>query len=221
MRSVIILIPAYNEADCIRATIESAKKISGIEKIVVIDDGSSDDTSKLALEAGAEVVRIENNCGKGAALNFGVSKYRADIYLLLDADLGDSAANAGELLAPVLHGDADMTISVIKSPEGHKGGFGLVKGLARWAVRRYGGTEISAPISGQRAVKREIIEAVGGFDERFGVEVALTIDALKEGFRIIEIPLEIRHKVTGRNLKGFIHRGRQFKDIVKAVWRRR
>jgi hypothetical protein len=113
-----------------------------------------------------------------------------------------------------------MSIAIMKAPEGHKGGFGFVMGLSRWAIRRFGGMVVTAPLSGQRAFRRELIERIGGFEEGFGVETAMTIDALRQGYKIVEVPLPLTHRATGRNWAGFRHRGRQFVDILKVVFRR-
>lgn len=220
MPRVAVLIPAFNEEDMIADTVRAAIAMPGIDEVVVIDDGCEDETPFIAHEAGARVIQMFRNSGKGAALNRGVAETDADIYLIVDADLGVSAAETCRLLEPLLADQADMSIAVMRAPPGHKGGFGLVMRLAKWAVRRYGGIRVTAPISGQRAIKRELIEAVGGFERGFGVETALTIDAARAGFRIVEVPLPLTHRLTGRDLKGFAHRARQFVDILRAVVRR-
>ena len=221
MGPTVILIPAYNEADRIRDTIVAVKDAPGIDDVVVVDDGSEDDTASAASECGARVIRLQSNCGKGAALNKALAEVDAEIYLLVDADLGSSAAETLKLLEPVQSGQADMSILSITAPPGHKAGFGLVKGLARWGIKRFGGGEMSAPISGQRAIRGEVIKDIGELEEGYGVEVALTIDALRMGYKVVEVPLDITHRFTGRNLSGFIHRGRQFKDVLRAILRRR
>ena len=123
----------------------------------MIDDGSEDETDQLAEKAGAKVLRIFGSHGKGAALEFGAQRVEdADIVLLLDGDLGGSAAQGALLLAPVIAGDADMAIAAFPRPAG-KAGFGLVKGLARWGILRLGGEfEATAPLSGQRALTRVV-----------------------------------------------------------------
>lgn len=221
MAKVAVLIPAFNEEKIIGDTVHAALEMPGIDEVVVIDDGSEDETAFIAYDAGARVIQLETNSGKGAAMNKGVAESEADIYLIIDADLGESAQETHRLLEPILAGHADMSIAVMKAPAGHKGGFGLVLNLAKWAIRQYGGMEVTAPISGQRAIRREVIEAIGGFEKGFGVETALTIDALRKGYKIVEVPLPLTHRATGRDLKGFIHRGEQFVDILGAVWRRR
>ncbi|MDI3281269.1 MAG: glycosyltransferase family 2 protein, partial [Bacillota bacterium] len=74
--------------------------------------------------------------------------------------------------------------------------------------------------SGQRAVRRRVLEAVGGFADGFGAEVALTIDAARCGFRIGEVPVEMWHAETGRDLAGFWHRGIQFCQVARSLWPR-
>ncbi|NLN77950.1 MAG: glycosyltransferase [Armatimonadetes bacterium] len=220
MPRIGVLIPAYNEADRIDRTIAAVSAMPDIDELVVIDDGSTDETASVAESAGASVIRLEENSGKGAALNAGVAEVQADVYLMIDADLGESASETVRLLEPVLAGHADMSIAIMKAPEGHKGGFGFVMGLSRWAIRRFGGMVVTAPLSGQRAFRRELIERIGGFEEGFGVETAMTIDALRQGYKIVEVPLPLTHRATGRNWAGFRHRGRQFVDILKVVFRR-
>lgn len=220
MPRIGVLIPAYNEADRIDRTIAAVSAMPDIDELVVIDDGSTDETASVAESAGASVIRLEENSGKGAALNAGVAEVQADVYLMIDADLGESASETVRLLEPVLAGHADMSIAIMKAPEGHKGGFGFVMGLSRWAIRRFGGMVVTAPLSGQRAFRRELIKRIGGFEEGFGVETAMTIDALRQGYKIVEVPLPLTHRATGRNWAGFRHRGRQFVDILKVVFRR-
>ncbi|MDH7601851.1 MAG: glycosyltransferase family 2 protein [Armatimonadota bacterium] len=220
MTQVSVLIPAYNEEDLIADTVRAVSHIPEISEILVVDDGSTDATAEKAEEAGARVIRLQRNIGKGAALNAGLAKTDADVILMLDADLGSSASEASRLLEPVLRGEADMSIAVITAPAGHRGGFGCVMKLSKWAVKRYAGANISAPLSGQRAVRRKLLEEIGGFADGFGAETALTIDALRKGFKVVEIELPLRHRYTGRDWRGFAHRFRQFLDILNVVWRR-
>lgn len=215
---IAVLIPAHEEAERIALTVAAAREIPGVTRVVVVDDGSRDDTADRADGAGAKVVRLVFNVGKGAALEAGASRVSdADVVVLLDGDLAQSAGQAAALLAPVLDGEADMSIAAFPRPQA-KAGFGLVKGLARFGIAQMGnGWVANAPLSGQRAMTAACFEAVRPFASGYGVEVALTVRALRQGFRLVEVPTTMGHAATGRNLAGFVHRGRQFVHVLIAL----
>jgi glycosyltransferase involved in cell wall biosynthesis len=187
---------------------------------VVVDDGSEDDTALHAEDAGAKVIRMTANAGKGAALEAGAKRVaNADIILLLDGDLGPTASQAALLLAPVLAGEADMTVASFPPPSS-KAGFGLVKSIARFGIRHLGGAfTATAPLSGQRALTRACLATVRPFSAGYGVEVGLTIRALRAGFTVLEVPTTMSHDSTGRDMAGFVHRGRQFFHVAAALIR--
>lgn len=217
---IAVLIPAHDEAGRIAQTVHAALSIPGVTRCIVVDDGSRDATAEAAEAAGAKVVRLVFNVGKGAALEAGAERVaNADVVVLLDADLGKTAAQAVTLIEPVLRGDADMSIATFPRPAG-KAGFGLVKGLARFGIARMGGGWLAdAPLSGQRALTGECLAAVRPFASGYGVEVGLTVRALRRGFKLIEVPTQMSHAATGRDLKGFVHRGRQFVHVSLALVR--
>lgn len=223
MGTIVALIPAHDEAERIARTVRAAASVEGVSQVLVIDDASADDTAALARDAGATVIRLERNAGKGGALNAGAYRLGddVDIVLLLDADLGDSAAQGAALLGPVIAGEADMTVAMLPKPPG-SGGFGLVKALARWGIRRLGGGfEANAPISGQRALNKRALTAVRPFERGYGAEVAMTIKALGAGLRVVEVATTMTHAATGRDIAGFTHRARQFAHVARALARAR
>lgn len=218
--SVIALVPAHNESDRISATVEAIRSVPEIDRVLVIDDASDDGTAGIARAAGAEVIGLTENLGKGGALQAGLDSVGADadVLVLLDGDLAETAAEAGALVRPVLAGEADMTIATLPRPAG-SGGFGLVKGLARWGIRTLGGYEPTAPLSGQRALSRRAWEAAAPFAQGYGVEVALTVRTGRAGMRILEVPTTMGHAATGKDIAGFTHRGRQFVQVARALAR--
>jgi len=214
---VSVIIPAYNEAGRIGETVRAARAIAEVEEVLVVDDASGDRTAEDAAAAGARVVRQDRNRGKGAALARGIEEARGEILVLLDADLGPSAAEARKLLLPILAGEADLTVARFPRAR-RKGGFGLVKGLARRGIRYFTGLEMESPISGQRALRRSAAPLILPLAPGFGAEVAMTIDAVRAGLRVLEVPTSMTHRETGRDLRGFLHRGRQFADIARTLW---
>lgn len=211
--AVSVLIPAFNEEKQIKSTIETAFGLNGVKEVIVIDDGSTDRTYQQAVQTQAKVLQLSSNHGKGFALNYGMQQVNEDIILLLDADVGTTAVEAQKLLNPVIKKQVDMAVA--KFPKTNKkGGFGLVKKLATWGLKIITGQYFTAPLSGQRAINKKVIEEINEFAPGFAVEVALTIAVWQSGFKIEEIPVNMTHRVTGRTLKAFYHRGQQFKDIA-------
>ncbi|NUR60656.1 MAG: glycosyltransferase family 2 protein [Catenulispora sp.] len=210
---VIVVIPAWNEEQRIAATVRAA---AALGRVVVVDDGSRDATARLAREAGAQVFTARRNRGKGAAMAWIRSPHvpKARYVLFLDADLEDSAANAAPLVEAVRSGDCDMAIAVPPPQPG--GGHGFVVRLARDGIKRLTGFEATAPLSGQRCLTWDAAQAVR-YAPRFGVEVGLTIDLLRAGYRVAEVPSDLRHRVTGADWRGQLHRARQYRDVWLAL----
>ncbi|HVY11805.1 MAG TPA: glycosyltransferase [Mycobacteriales bacterium] len=221
---VVVVIPALNESQRIAATVAAARSIAGVAAVIVTDDGSSDDTAGVAAEAGAHVVSHSRRRGKAAAMVTGAEAARAEGYadaalLFLDADLEASAAAAAPLAGPVLSGEADMTIAVLPPAPG--GGHGFVVRLASRGIERATGWPPTQPLSGQRCLTPELFQAVQPFARGFGVEVGLTIDALRAGARVVECPVPISHRVTGTSWRDQRHRARQYRDVWLALAHRR
>jgi glycosyltransferase involved in cell wall biosynthesis len=213
---VVALVAARDEADRIGATVQALRGIRDVSRVVVVDDGSKDDTAVAALEAGATVLRRHRSGGKGSAIDAAFDRLDADVWLLADADLAESAGALAVVLAPVRAGDADVAIA--RLPAGRRdGGFGLVKRAARWAIRRLSGFDASEPLSGQRAVSSRAVHAMRPLAPGFGMETAMTIDAARAGLRVVEIAADVSHRATHRDVRGFAHRGRQGWDVMRAV----
>lgn len=218
---VSVVIPARNEASRVGATVTAVRGLPGVGEVIVVDDASTDGTGQAAAAAGARVVRLARPGGKGAALACGFQLARGRVLVCLDADLGPSAGAAAALWEALEATPADLAVACLPPALPGAGGFGLARGLATWGVRRLTGFPARAPLSGQRALRREVWEAVGSFSPGWGAEVGFLIDALRAGFRVVEVEVPFTHRPTGRNLAGFLHRAAQFRDIARALWARR
>ncbi len=212
-----VIIPAYRAAATIEETVRSARQIPAIGEVIVVDDGSRDATSEAARAAGADsVITLAANEGKGAALLAGIAAAKYERLLLLDADLGASAVQAGPLVeALAAQGAPGMSVAVLPTRPGGAG-FGIAMRLARITVRLLSGQQAAAPMSGQRAITADLVRHIG-VAPRFGVEVGLTVEAAHVGAPVSEVPLPLEHVRTGRDLAGFLHRGRQFRDILSFL----
>ena len=216
---IVAIVPAKDRADSIGDTVTALTALPALDRVLVVDDGSVDETTSAARVAGAQVLRLAQNRGKGGAVLAGAAQSPdADVYLLIDADVARTASAASDLLAPVLAGRAEMTIGVLPPAEG-RAGFGTIKRLAGRGVHRACGFEPVAPLSGQRAIRADLLRDLPSA-ERFGLEVAMTVDVVRAGGRVAEVEVPMDHRHTGRSLAGFVHRGRQGLDIVRSLWPR-
>jgi glycosyltransferase involved in cell wall biosynthesis len=222
MTDIGVIIPAKDEADRIGATVAAALDLPGADLVVVVDDGSTDQTGRVARAAGARVVRHSRNRGKAAAMESGAEAVRLldgetpRHLLFLDADLGETAGAASVLIEPVRSGKADMTIAVFVTRV-KLGGHGLVVRLSRDGIRRATGFEAAQPLNGQRCITRAAFEAARPLAHGFGVETALTIDLLRAGYRVEEVQVEMAHRATGTDWRAQVHRARQLRDVALAL----
>jgi Glycosyl transferase family 2 len=202
-----ILVAARNEADRIESTIAALRADFPGAQIVVIDGDSSDATAGRAEEAGAVVLRLGRR-GKGEALSAGERVAAPGPLLLCDADLRGS-------LRPLDDRDADLVVADFTRRSG--GGFGVAKRVARQLIGLRTGFAPREPLSGQRRLSARARAAVFPLAPGFGCETRMTIDALRAGLTVEEVDVDLEHRPTGRDLAGFVHRGRQLLDLVAAA----
>jgi glucosyl-3-phosphoglycerate synthase len=201
-----VLVAARDEEERIGRTVSALTRAFPGAEIVVADDGSRDATAAVAEDAGARVVRLPRR-GKGQALTLAERELEPGPLLLCDADLeGD--------LAPLVRAGADLAVGRFGEREG--GGFGIAKALSRALIRLRSGFDAAEPLSGQRflspAARAQCFPLAAGF----GCETRMTIDAARAGLAVEEVELPLRHRATGRDLRGFAHRGRQLLDALLA-----
>jgi len=226
-----VVVAAYNEADRIGPTLAALALAFPGAAIWVADDGSTDGTARIALGAGARVLRSERVIGKGeavtpaarAALEEARRSQAADgapaVFVLCDGDLAESAARLAPLVDAVCGGEADIAVAAFARRVG--GGLGLALGFARWAIRSRCGLATIAPISGQRALSEGALVDVLPLAHGYGMEIGMTIDAVRAGKRVGEIELDLSHRSSGRTLSGFAHRAAQLVDFVRVYAARR
>jgi hypothetical protein len=205
--ALTVLVAARDEEETIGETVLALRRAFPDAPVLVADDGSRDATAAEAEAAGARVLRLPRR-GKGQALTAAEREAPPGPLLLCDADLrGD--------LAPLVETDADVSVAAFARRSG--GGFGLVKGIARALVRNRTGFDAREPLSGQRALSPAARDACFPVAAGFGCETRMTLDALAAGLDYREVPLDLRHRATGRDLAGFVHRGRQLVEVLLAA----
>ena len=188
--TVSIVIPAYNESKTIEKVIDVINSLDCINEIIVVDDGSSDDTANVAQKVGATVILHSKNKGKGAAIKTGFENSTGDIVAFIDADLKNLTARQVEkIISPILDGKADLTKTKFKRKAGR------VTELTAKPLLNFFFPELKydQPLSGQFAAKRSFLSKIK-FEEDYGVDIGIVLDADVRGMRIKEVDIgEIEH----------------------------
>ncbi|PKQ27159.1 MAG: glycosyl transferase family 2 [Actinobacteria bacterium HGW-Actinobacteria-4] len=220
------LIVAHNQARRIAATVRAARAIPGVDLVLVVDDGSTDNTQDLARKAGAVVVRHSHYRGRTVAMETGASviAMRDDpareprAVLMLQGSLGNYAIGAAPLVQAVTEHVADLAIALTdtrrRSP-------GVAAKLARRAVEKTANWVPEQPLSRIRCMSREALEAAMPLARGAGLEVGMTLDVLQAGLTVTEVDCEIRHKPHTGADRSAASRATQYRDVMMAVSTRR
>lgn len=223
---VAAVIAARDDRDTIASTVRACRAIPGVDVIVVVDDGSEDDTGAVARMAGAAVVRHSVPRGRSSALETGVKvvamRDRADWparhILFLDADVGDSAVESSALVDAVTSGTADCAIG-IPPIDDYSPTRRLARSAAR-AIRNQTGWPSADPLATNRCLTRESLAHIMPFASGSAVDLAMTLDLLATGADVVEIPCAFEHAPNPRKPKGSRWRAHR-SDTWLAVQSRR
>ena len=202
---VAAVIPAYNEEKTVARVVEAAKSSEVISEVIVVDDGSADRTAEVSRRAGARVISLETNVGKGGAMKAGAEATDADVIVFLDADLvGLTKEHVRSLAEPVMRQEADITLGIFDE--------------GRFATDM--AQKITPFLTGQRAIRRSIILEIPQLERtRYGVEVAISRYAEQKMLRVVRVHLKHVAQVTKEEKigvwRGFRARLRMYWEIIR------
>jgi glycosyltransferase involved in cell wall biosynthesis len=197
--TIAVAIPCYQEALTIGKVIADFRRELPAAHIYVYDNNCTDGTAEIAAQAGATVIR-EKRQGKGWVVATMFEKIQEDILVMVDGDDTYEASHVHQLLAPVLRGDADMTIATRLTSHGeksfrplHVAGNQMVCGIINWMFK----SKVSDIFSGYRVFTRESARQIPVTTKGFDVETELTLQALYRGQVIKEMPAPYRARPAG------------------------
>ena len=216
---ICIVIPAFNEA---KAVAELVKKLlSHSDKVIVIDDGSSDGTSKLAQGAGAIVLRHEKNCGKGAALRTGFKyavKSGCDGVITIDADGQHDWREVPLFISEAERSSADIILGTRMKSVGEMPFIRLLTNVVTsLIVSVFSRQRITDSQTGYRLIRREVLENVALVTSNYDMESEILIKAGRKGFKIAEIPIRTIYGVESSNINRLTDTLRFIRLVLKNI----
>lgn len=202
---VAVLIPCYNEAATIAKVVGDFSAALPEATVYVYDNASTDDTAAIAAAAGA-IVRHEPRRGKGNVVRSMFRDIDADYYLMVDGDDTYPADVAGCLLAPIIAGDADMTVGDRISngtyeAENDRPFHGFGNNLVRRLIRILYGYSFEDVMTGYRAFSRAFVKTMPVMSEGFQVETEISVWAVDRRWRVVDVPIDYRDRPEGSESK--------------------
>lgn len=202
---IAVIVPCYNEAVTITKVVNDFRSVLPQATVYVYDNNSSDGTAQLAENAGA-VVRHEPRQGKGNVVRQMFRDIDADCYLMVDGDDTYPAEAARNLCAPVLAGEADMTVGDRLSngtyaAENTRAFHGFGNDFVRSMIKMIYGYSFDDVMTGYRAMSRPFVKTFPVLSEGFQIETELSIHAVDRRWRIVDVPIEYRDRPEGSESK--------------------
>lgn len=204
---VVVVLPALNEGETVGRQVQAILahpklRAVGVRRIVVVDNGSDDDTGAVALAAGAEVVR-EPKRGYGAACLAGViAAVGADVLLLMDADGSDDLAGAAQVAQLVAHGEADLAMGSRVRGHAERGALTPAQRagnrVATTLMRPLYGLRIT-DLGPTRAIRRDTLLALDMREMTYGWSTEMLAKAARAGLRVAELTVDYHARAAGRS----------------------
>ena len=207
MANVVAIIPAYNEEKALADVI--GKTLDYVDEVIVVDDGSSDKTSEVAIEAGARVIKHSVNLGKGEALKSGFKAIDDDsIIITIDGDGQHNPNEIPDLVRPIIEDGADLVNGsrYMNGPEENTPAYRRVgQKVLDIATNISAGTKVTDSQSGFRAFSSKSKNVFRFKDTGFGIESEMLVDAAEAGLKIVEVPITVRYDLDGSTKDPITH----------------
>jgi glycosyltransferase involved in cell wall biosynthesis len=212
---IAVLIPCLDEETTVGKVIDDFRRALPAARIYVIDNDSTDRTAEFALEHGARLL-VETRRGKGFAVRTAFRRIDADAYVMVDGDDTYPAESVTALLEPVLAGRIDMAVGS-RTMRGTSSAFAPLNRFGNWVfpslLRFLLRVRLTDILSGYRVMSREFVNGIPIAGSGFEIEAELTVKAIERGYRVIELPIDLRARPPGSHSKI-----RVFGDGWRILW---
>lgn len=206
---IIVIIPAFNEQAAIGEVVERSLRYA--DDVLVVDDGSADDTSEIAEKAGASILKHPTNFGKGVSLRDAFAQVEGyDIVVTIDGDGQHNPDEIPDLIKPICEGRADF-VNGSRYLNGFDENTPAYRRVGQTvldiATNITAGTDVTDSQSGFRAFKGSTISCYKFRDPGFGIESEMIADASENNLKIIEVPITVKYDVENSSTKGPVTHG--------------
>lgn len=199
MTRIVAIIPAYNEEDALADVI--AKTSQYVDEVIIVNDGSSDRTAEVAIEAGAKLISHSTNLGKGEALKSGFEAIDDDsIIVTIDGDGQHNPDEIPAIIKPIIEDGADLVNGsrYMNGPEENTPAYRRVgQKVLDIATNISAGIKVTDSQSGFRAFSPRTKGVFRFKDTGFGIESEMLVDAAEAGLKIVEVPITVRYDLDG------------------------
>lgn len=219
-QKVAVILPAFNEEETVAAVIGVIKGVDYVDEIIVVDDGSTDNTAEEVRKTGVTLLSHEKNKGKGEAIKTGYEYSDADILAFIDADIHNlTERKVDAIIRPILEGKTEITKTKFSRTSGR------VTELTAKPLLNFFFPEISfeQPLSGQFAAKKSVLKKIK-FEPDYGVDVGIVLDADVQGIGIQEVdiggiehdmsPLADLHLMANEVVRTIINRANKYGRVI-------
>lgn len=201
-----LIIPAYNEEKNISNVIERVPPF--VNEIIIVDDGSADNTSEVASKHAVRLIKHEKNFGKGEALKNGAKLASEDVLVFIDGDGQHDPSEIDSLISPIIQKKADLVIGYRNLEEAP-----LVRKfsnfMARFAIDMFTKQEVKDPLCGFRAMSKEAFNKLSVTKKGYEVEFDMIFEALRNDLKVANMPVSVNYKVGKSSIT--------VKDNIKVI----